>query len=301
MAETFSAVSRPAAGEPFPNQDGTKTLGVPFMFNPGRTIFRIFFSCTLVLFSLCSRLPALTQGETPASPAADAALAKRIDPKAQALLDKTIQALGGEAFRNFKTLSTQGRFFAISEGSTTGFAPFRSDMEFPDKRRFTYGKDPAVVLINNGDRGWELDRYGLIRQETEQVRRWKITSRYNLLGLLRNVVQEPGVMVLDAGVDFVDLLPVHVLEVFDQHHMAVKLYLQRTSYLPVRITYRLQDPQSKEWDVFAESYSDYKEFQGIQTPLHWTRFQNDERVMEYFLNSAEYNDEFPPNFFQPHR
>lgn len=272
------------------------------MLNPSRTIFRIFFSCTLVLFSLCSALPALAQGETAqASPAAAAALAKRIDPKAQALLDKTIQALGGEAFRNFKTLSTQGRFFAISEGSTTGFAPFRSDMESPDKRRFTYGKDQPVVLINNGDRGWELDRYGLIRQETERVRRWRIANRYSLESLLRNVVEEPGVMVLDAGMDFVDLLPVHVLEVFDQRHMAVKLYLQRTSYLPVRITYRLQDPQSKEWDVFAESYSDYKEFQGIQTPLHLTRFQNDERVMEYFLNAAEYNKEYPPNFFQPRR
>lgn len=224
-----------------------------------------------------------------------------MDSKAQELLDRTIQALGGEAFLNFKTRSSQGRIFAISEGATAGFAPFESDILFPDKRRFQYGKDQPVILLNDGDRGWEYDRYGLIRQDKEQVRRWKMGLRYGLDGLLRDVVREPGTLVLDGGVDFVDLLPVRVLDISDTRHTQVKLYVHRLTFLPLRVTYRLQDTKSREWDEISESYGDYREIEGIQTPMHVARYQNGERVTEFFLNSAQYHKEYPPDFFQPRR
>ena len=71
-----------------------------------------------------------------------------------------IQALGGPAFLKVKRLTTRGRIFSIRDESTSGFAPFESFVEYPDKRRFSYGKKPPVILINNGDQAWELDRYG---------------------------------------------------------------------------------------------------------------------------------------------
>lgn len=259
--------------------------------------------CLPFLLSAFCLLPsASAQGQAgPASQPAQSSAPSRIDPKAQELLEKTIQALGAEAFRNFKTLSTRGRAFAISEGSAAGFAPFENDIEFPDKRRFAFGKDPPVILINNGDRGWELDRYGLIRQEPERIRRWQMASRYSLEGLLRRVIREPGVMILASGVDFVDLFPVRVLEIFDTNHIQAKLYLHRSTFLPVRITYRVRNPQTREWDEYAEGYSDYQSVQDIQTPMHLTRYENNERVLEYFLNFSQYNKEYPTGFFQPHR
>jgi len=72
-----------------------------------------------------------------ASPASAPVL--RVDPKAQALLDQTIQALGGQAFLSFKTMTTSGRSFSISNEQTAGFVTFDSQVEYPDKRRFAYG------------------------------------------------------------------------------------------------------------------------------------------------------------------
>jgi hypothetical protein len=260
---------------------------------------------TALGFLLCAFcfLPLVFAQTPPATGTAPAknTLPSRIDPKAQDLLDKAIQALGGQAFLSFKTMSSRGRVFVIYEGSTGGYAPFVNDEEFPDKRRFAYGKEPPVILINNGDKGWELDRYGLIRQDSKRLRRWQMANRYSLEGVLRRVIHEPGVLVSDEGTDFKDLLPVHVLDIFDARHIEVKLYLQRSTFLPVRISYRLQNPADREWTVFAEAYSDYREIQGIQTPMHLTRYEDDERSAEYFLNSAEYNKEYPPGFFQPGR
>jgi hypothetical protein len=225
----------------------------------------------------------------------------RIDPQAQQVIDRVIRALGGPAFLNMKRLTTRGRIFSIREGSTSGYAPFESAVEYPDKRRFSYGKNPPVILINNGDQDWELDRYGETAQAEEQVRRWRISNRYSLENLLRLRIHEPGILIQPGGADFVDNVATQALSMVDAQGTQLKLDLNRQTILPVSIAYRVQDPKTGEWDDFADVYSDYKNIQGIITPMHIARFLNDERVSEIFRSSAHYDDEYPPTYFQPVR
>ena len=233
-------------------------------------------------------------------PSAPAPLS-RVDPKAQALLDQTIQALGGQAFLSFKTMTTSGRSFSISDEQTAGFVTFESQVEYPDKRRFAYGsgKKKPIVLINNGDGAWEVDRIGPTHQLPEQVRRWKVTNAYSLENLLRLRIREPGVLIQDAGSDFIENLATRVLDILFPNQVDVKLYLNKANSLPVRVTYRVQDPQTREWDEYSDVYGDFRSFQGIQTPMHVTRFLNDERVSETFRNAAKYDETFPASLFQP--
>ncbi|MBZ5542369.1 MAG: hypothetical protein LAO07_01655 [Acidobacteriia bacterium] len=214
-------------------------------------------------------------------------------------MDQTIGALGGPAFLQAKSQTTRGRIFAISEGVTAGFAPFESTVEFPDKRRFSYGKDKPVILFNDGERGWELDRYGLIGQPAEQIRRWRIATRYGYEGLLRQLIHEPGVLAQAGGSDFIDNLPVRIVEITDAQQVHVKLFVHAVKHLPVRIDYRLPNPQTGEWEEFAEVYGDFRDFQGIQTPMHVTRYLNGDRYSEVYRNSAEYNTAHPANYFTP--
>lgn len=228
-----------------------------------------------------------------------ASLPVRIEPKAQALLDQTLQALGGPAFLSFRTFSSRGRAFVISGGETAGLAPFQSDVEYPDKRRFSYGRGKPVILINNGDQGWELDQYGMIHQHSEQIHRWQLSMRYSLENLLRLRVHEPGTLVQSGGTDFVDNFPVRVLDIIDRNQIEVKVYIQQTTLLPIRITYRAQDPKTLEWDEYSDVYADYQRIQGIQTPKHIARFENGERVAETYRNSGQYNQTYPAGNFEP--
>lgn len=222
----------------------------------------------------------------------------RVDPKAQELIDRTIQALGGPAFLSFKRLSTRGRIFAIEDEVTAGLAPFESAVEYPDKRRLSYGKKQPVVLINNGERAWELDKYGLTNQRPEQIQRWKLSTRYGLENLLRLRTHEPGVLIQQGGVDFVDNSPVHVVQILDEQAQ-IKLYVHKDTFLPVRIAYRVRDPETHDWQEYADVYGDYREIQGIETPMHITRFLEGERVSEVYRNSAQYDESYPANTFQP--
>jgi hypothetical protein len=225
----------------------------------------------------------------------------QISPDAQALLDRAIQALGGQRFLNFNTLTTQGRAFSISDGIAAGFIVYDSSFEFPDKRRLSYGlgKTKPVTLINNGSQGWEIDRYGIIDQTDKQIRVWKLANRYSLENLLRVRVHEPGVLVLTGGQDFVNNTPTAILDIIDSRQIDVKLYLNSQNSLPVQISYRIQDPQDRYWDDYANVYSDYENVQGIQTPMHLVESKNGERVAETFRTEVKYNQSYPPHFFAP--
>ena len=243
----------------------------------------------------CAPGPASRAQEKPA------ALPARADPKAQELLDRTIQALGGPAFLRVRRLTTRGRIFAIADESTAGLAPFVSAVEYPDKRRFSYGKSKPVTLVNNGDQAWELDRYGLTSQLPEQVQRWKATNRYSLENLLRLRIHEPGILIQVGGVDFVDNVPTRGVDILELGGTHVRLDLHRQTLLPVRIRYRVQDPKTHDWQEYADVYGDYQNFQGVQTPMHITRFLDGERVTEVFRHSARYDEDYPAGYFQPPR
>jgi hypothetical protein len=235
----------------------------------------------------------LRAGQNPAE------IPSRIDPKAQQVVERVIRALGGPAFLNAKRLTTRGNIYSIRDEVMTGLAPFDSAVEYPDKRRFAYGKKPQVILLNNGDQAWELDRYGRTAQPQEQARRWMISNRYGLENLLRLRIHEPGILIQPGGVDFVDNVATQAVEMVDAQGTELKLDLNRQTLLPVRITYRVRDPKTGDWTEFADIYSDYKNVQGIMTPMHIARFLNEERVSEVFRSSAHYDDEYPPTYFQP--
>ena len=245
------------------------------------------------LLTLAAALPLRSQ-QMPASQ-----LPRRVDPKAQQLLDRAIQALGGSAFLHAKTLTTKGRIFAIRDETTAGLETFQSFVQYPDKRRFSYGKTMPVILINNGDRGWEIDRYGLIDQPAEQLQRWITSNRYSLENLLRLRINDPGALVQIGGVDFVDNVPTQSVEITAVGGMNVRVDFDRRTFLPARVTYEVRNPKSEEPDEFSDAYTDYKMFDGIMTPMHITRYLNGERVGETYRNFAKYDEEYPARYFTP--
>ncbi len=255
--------------------------------------------CAACIWTAVLAVPAASQGAQQAPAQSPSALPSRISPKAQELLDHAIQELGGAAFLNYQNISTTGRVFAFSNGEMAGVQPYKSIYAPPDKRRFTYGKGKPVTLINNGNEAWEVDQYGLTSQLPEQVRQWKIANHYSLDNLLRSIVRQNGVLVIDHGVDFVANQAVYVIDIIDAENVHIRLYLRKTDYLPLRTTYRVQNSITHEWDDYTDDYSDYQRFDGIMTPMNIARSENDERIGQVYRNKASYNVSVPANYFQP--
>ncbi|HEV2425231.1 MAG TPA: hypothetical protein VGZ29_10430 [Terriglobia bacterium] len=239
-----------------------------------------------------------SSAQTSPAPAASPRPA-RVEPKAQALLDRALQALGGPAFLSFQTLTTHGRLFSISSAGE-GFVYFDSQVQFPDKRRLAYGlstKSKPIIIINNGDLGWEIDRMGMVHLDSADIRQWAFANRYGLENLLRLRVREPGTLVQAEGVDFVNNLPVDILDIVDARQTQIKLCLAHQTALPVEVTYRKWNTEVKDWDDYADDYADFRTFQGIPTPMHITHSRNGRRYSEVYRNSAVYNETYPEKIF----
>jgi hypothetical protein len=239
-----------------------------------------------------------------------------IDPAARQMLDRTIQALGGQAFLNTKSMTSRGRAFFFQDGNTAGMEPFVSQVVYPDKRRFTYGKNKrslsmdtgnisyggetkTVTLINNGDKGWELDQYGLIAQPDPQRQGWMLSNKYSLENLLRQRINDPGVLIQLGKVDFVDNVRTQGIEIIESGGISIRLDVSPANYLPTRIYYRVWNARDKDWDDYSDAYSDYKVIDGIQLPMHITRYLNGDRIGETFRNEAKLNEDYPAKMFNP--
>lgn len=265
---------------------------------------RTILAASVILIGATWALAQSAAGSAPASsqtsPAASAsARPVRIEPKAQALLDRALAALGGPAFLNFQTLTTHGRLFSLSSAGE-GFVYFDSQVQFPDKRRLSYGlstKSKPIVIINNGDLGWEIDRMGMVHLDSADIRQWAFANRYGLENLLRVRIHEPGTLVQAEGVDFVNNLPVDILDIVDARQTQIKLCLAHQTALPVEITYRKWNAEVNDWDDYADDYADFRTFQGVSTPMHITHSRNGRRYSEVYRNAAVYNETYPEKIF----
>lgn len=266
---------------------------VRLLRSAARAVATVLAAALPVVLIAAAAKPAAQAPQTPPS---------QVQPAAEALLERAVQALGGKAFLDFKTMTSSGRAFSIEDGVTSGFVHYTSAMEFPARRRLSYGlkkKSKAVTLINNGNNGWEIDRYGLIEQPPKEIHAWRLANHYSLENLLRLRIHEPGMLIQKGKQDLVDNFPAQVVDMVDARQAQINVYLSMASYLPLEITVRMLDPVTHQWNEYADIYTDYQPIEGIETAMHLIRYLNDNRIAETFRSQVRYNQSYPPGYFEP--
>src|SRR2546428_14053758 len=79
------------------------------------------------------------------------------EKKAKQILEKAIEALGGESFLKTKDITRQGRLYQFRKDDLQGLGQFQSYDKFPLKLRRKLGKKKEIIDINNGDKGLNID------------------------------------------------------------------------------------------------------------------------------------------------
>src|SRR5580658_6045209 len=101
----------------------------------------------LVLVVLVLLLGALSGAQTTPAPAVNLNDSDNAR-KARAVLDQTIQALGGQPYLTYENREETGRYYPLYHGRTnsTGI-PYRYYLEYPDKDRFEVVHTKDIFLI----------------------------------------------------------------------------------------------------------------------------------------------------------
>ncbi len=210
--------------------------------------------------------------------------------KARTLLDRAIQALGGQAYLSIQDISQEGRTYSFHHGEPNSLGTlFWRFYKFPDKERVELTKQRDVVYIINGDKGYEITFKGTAEQSPKDLADVLRRRHYSLEWVLRKWLNEPGIALFYDGPTVAEQKPVEQVSLMNAKNEGVTLYLNSDDYLPVKKSYSWRDPTDKQRNVEEEVYDNYRLVQGIMTPHTITRFYNGDMAGQRFLTSVTYN------------
>jgi hypothetical protein len=275
----------------------------------------------LVAILLLCTLGAAQTAPTPAPQTAPAVKLNDSDNarQARALLDQTIQIMGGQAYLTYENRSETGRYYPLHHGRTesTGI-PYNYYVEYPDKDRFEviHTKEihilPGtidvghikvknkfdIVLIHNGDKGYETTFKGTAAQDKLDLENYLRRRQHSLEYVFRKWIHDPNVAMFYDGQSVVDGKETEGITLLNSQNDSVSVYLDQNTHYPVKISYSWRDPKDKQKNVEDEVYDSYKLVQGIWTPHSITRYFNGETSQQRFVTTASYNLKLPDSMFE---
>ncbi len=239
--------------------------------------------------------------------------------KARALLDQTIQALGGQPYLTFESRSETGRYYPLYHGRTnsTGL-PYNYFLKYPDKDRFEVIalKDIHVLpgsidiggvksshkvdlaLIHNGNQGYEISYKGTAAQDKLDLENFLRRREHSVEWVFRKWLTDPTVALFYDGLDVVDSKPTEGVTLLNSHNDSVTVWIDQITHYPIKISYSWRDLKDKQMDKEEEVYDNYKPEDGILTPHSITRYFNGEMSQQRFITKAKYNLDLPESMFE---
>ena len=275
----------------------------------------------LTVMILAAAAVAQSASPAPASPQKPAAIPEDENAaKARALVQKAIEALGGQAFLNWTNKSEEGRYYTFYHGEGRGAGvQYRNFTTFPDKDRFEIisrgnylvpiplvgvivvthevKNKNDVVFIHDGDKGYEITYKGTAAEEAKNTAAFLRRRNHSLGWVLRKWINEPGVMYFYEGVAVAAQKPSERVTIMSANNESVTIFFDQNNFLPVKISYTWRDPDDKLKNDEEEVYDNYKEVQGIMTARSVTHFANGDMTVQRFLNNVVYNQALPGDLF----
>ena len=218
--------------------------------------------------------------------------------KAKALIQKTIQTLGGQAYLGVRDSTCSGRFAVFDRhGELGGYNRFIRFTKYPDKDRTEYYKKRNIINVFNGDQGWTMDRGGVQDAPADSVKDFQEGLKRNIDLIFRTRMDEKDLSFRYGGGDLVDLKQVDWVEVSDRDQRTIRIAIARTTALPIRAEISTRDPRTRQVVTDSYIFSNYQSLQGVVTPLQVTRWRNGRKVYQVFLKECQYNTGLDDSFF----
>ena len=221
------------------------------------------------------------------------------DTKADTIIAKAIQNLGGNNYLQIKSQIGRGTFSVIKEGGVVSFQTFVDVLVFPDKERTEFkGGGSRTVQANTGNTGWVFDGdQGLIKVQNEkQVANFKQGIRTSLDNLLR------GNWKGEADLSYVGKRAAtlgkrnDVIKLTYKDGFSVEFEFAADDGLPQKALYKRTSPDGEEIKE-EDHYAQFIDVSGVKTPFIVDRFTGGKPSSRINYESIEYNKTIPDSVF----
>lgn len=231
-------------------------------------------------------------------------------PKAEAILQETLDALGGKAFQSLNTLEEKGRAYSFRRDNLVGLAIIRVVSKYPDPagapqgapaylEHQYYGEKEDLAAITLYDRTFDITYRGFTPVDEENNQRIKESRLHNFFYIARQRLPREKYIVEYIGTDIVRNQPAIGIRLVDPDFRVTELWVHRTTKLPIRQEFTRRDPKTNlpiqevtEWDKFRDVGG------GIQWPLYVLRESKGQKVFEMFSNEVTVNPPVKDSVFE---
>ncbi len=219
--------------------------------------------------------------------------------KALQILDQMILALGGDAWLNVTTMTSEGRAYSFYHGQPNSMSIlYWRFWEWPDKDRLELTKQRDVTELLIGDKGYEITYKGTATQDPKELEESLRRREHSLEWVVRKWLPAPGTMILYSGTAMVERNLADQITVLSGNNDSVTLSIDGQTRLPVRVSYSWRDPLDRQFDEASTVFGNYKAVQGVQTPFSVVQYRNDEMSGQRFLTAVTYNTGLAPTLFE---
>src|SRR4030095_7794361 len=220
-------------------------------------------------------------------------------PTAESVIQKAVQLLGGDRYKNVTSQVGYGKFSLMKGGVNVSFQSFIDVIVFPDKERTEFkALGVKTVQTNSGNAGWVFDGdQELIKVQTEkQVANFKRGLRTSLDNLLR------GYWKGDAELAYVGRRPGtlgkrnDVLKLTYKDGFTVEFEFAADDGTPIKAFYKTTNSEGEEVKE-EDRYGLFVETSGIKAPYVIDRFTNGVHASRINFETVEYNRSIPDSIF----
>lgn len=227
------------------------------------------------------------------------------DPKAESIVTRAIEVLGGSAYLSVKTVVGRGFYTAIQDGITQLPARFVDSISFPDRERTEFvSSGIRVIQTNNGDTGWVFDgaTKTISDMKSGQIDDFKRNMRTSLENLLRGWWKKDGATLSyvgrrEAGVGRRN----ETVRLTYPDGFSIEYEFAAKEGLPAKVTYKRSRTKadSEETEEITEEDRLAKPITigGVTAPWVVDHFINGAQTSRINFESIEYNQPLPDSLF----
>jgi hypothetical protein len=225
------------------------------------------------------------------------------------LIDKTVEGLGGDAFRNMRTRTEIGRASSFYRDQLTGYSQSRiytkylepaADAKILQLQRQVFGKkqDDGATLFTTNE-GFDVTYRGAKPLADDKVQQYRETTLHDIFYILRERLEEPGMEFEGVGADIVENQPVEAIDIYDAENRNVRVWVNADTFLPVKQRYYRFDPAIGERREEVTRYTTYRAAgNGIMWPHTISRERDTEKTSEMRSERVTVNDALPDSLFE---
>ena len=219
---------------------------------------------------------------------------------ARELVNKSLEALGGQAYLSILDMSTEGRSYSFYQGEAKGVGiRFWRFWKWPDKDRVELTKQRDVVYTHNGDKGFETTFRGTRPEPNKDLQEFIRRREYSLARMLRVWLTQHGVSFYYDGAAVAENKPAEQVTISISSGQTQILYIDKFNFLPIAKSYVYRDPEYRDRTEELEGYDNYHLVQGVNTPYTVTRKKNGEMISQIFVTKVVYNSGVQDSLFNP--